>query len=217
MSAPELVFDGPDYVHGRDRKRLAKQHEAIRDLMLDGVPRTLAEIEAETGYPPASISAQLRHLRKERFGSFNVRKRHRGDASLGLYEYWIDPEPVRTRSRGTTHTALCASPLPPRDASAPVETGRGVFHGATDRRHRGDGAEPHSGPAGSNRYSKRGAGLEPFSPHIAGSKDPVRGTLYRGAAPVVGPKCGCGTINPCPSGKHCAAPGHRRCGCEVRS
>jgi hypothetical protein len=55
--------------------------------MADGRWRTLAEIEAATGDPQASISAQLRHLRKRRFGSSVVERRPRGDRSAGLYEY----------------------------------------------------------------------------------------------------------------------------------
>jgi hypothetical protein len=57
--------------------------------MLDECWRTLDEIAAVTGDPTASISAQLRHLRKPRFGSYIVKKRRRGDLSLGLYEYQV--------------------------------------------------------------------------------------------------------------------------------
>ncbi len=50
---------------------------------------TLTEIAGVTGDPAASISAQLRHLRKARFGGHTVNKRHRGPASAGLYEYQL--------------------------------------------------------------------------------------------------------------------------------
>lgn len=83
----EPRFNGSDYVRRRDNPRLVRQHERIRDLMLDGRWRTLDEIATATGDPAASISAQLRHLRKKRFGSFIVDKRHRGDDARGLYEY----------------------------------------------------------------------------------------------------------------------------------
>lgn len=82
-------FDGDDYVPKRDDPRLTRQHIRIRDLMLDGVWRTLGEIAAVTGDPEASISAQLRHLRKPRFGALTVQKRHRGNGAVGLYEYRI--------------------------------------------------------------------------------------------------------------------------------
>jgi hypothetical protein len=80
-------FNGPTYDEGFDRARLARQHERIRDLMIDGVWRTLDEIADITGDPAASISAQLRHLRKPRFGGWTVEKRSRMDRARGLYEY----------------------------------------------------------------------------------------------------------------------------------
>lgn len=87
-------FDGADYVPERDDPRLTSQLGRIKSLMLDGEWRTLATIESITGDPPASISAQLRHLRKPRFGAYNVERRHLGG---GLYEYRV-LEP-RTRYR----------------------------------------------------------------------------------------------------------------------
>lgn len=80
-------FNGPAYRAADDHSRLTKQHERIRDLMRDAAWRTLAEIAATTGDHEASISAQLRHLRKVRFGSWVVEKRRRGAESRGLYEY----------------------------------------------------------------------------------------------------------------------------------
>ena len=82
QGAPHL--NGPDYVPPRDDHRLTRQHERIFGLMRDGVWRSLAEIEAATGDPPASVSAQLRHLRKPRFGGHTVAKRYAGD---GLFLY----------------------------------------------------------------------------------------------------------------------------------
>lgn len=83
-------FAGPAYSSVIDGIRLQKQHERIRDLMLDGKWRTLSEIAKATGDHEASISAQLRHLRKPRFGSYRVDKRRRLRAS-GLYEYHLEP------------------------------------------------------------------------------------------------------------------------------
>ncbi len=82
-------FNGPAYDHDKDQARLTGQIERIRDLMLDGRWRTLPEIEAATGDPQASISAQLRHLRKRRFGSHTVEKRRRGGDGSGLWEYRV--------------------------------------------------------------------------------------------------------------------------------
>lgn len=55
--------------------------------MIDGKFRTLSEIARETGDPEASISAQLRHLKKPRFGSYIIEKQRRGDRNQGLFEY----------------------------------------------------------------------------------------------------------------------------------
>ena len=87
-SAP-VVFDGPDYSHGRDDVRLAGQIKRVYTVMSDGQWRTLGEIEDLTNDPQASISAQLRHLRKARFGGHTVNKRHRGEPKHGLYEYQL--------------------------------------------------------------------------------------------------------------------------------
>ena len=57
--------------------------------MHDGRWRTLDEIASTTGDPPASISAQLRHLRKRRFGAHVVERQARGDRSHGLWEYRV--------------------------------------------------------------------------------------------------------------------------------
>lgn len=61
--------------------QLRKQREVIRDVMLSAGQcatwLTLDELAKLTHYPPASISAQLRHLRKPRFGGYEVVKRCR--------------------------------------------------------------------------------------------------------------------------------------------
>jgi hypothetical protein len=84
-----MRFNGPDYDVDLDRERLSRQHERIRDLMIDGAWRTLQDIADITGDPPASVSAQLRHLRKKRFGAWTVSKRRRGEAGVGLFEYRV--------------------------------------------------------------------------------------------------------------------------------
>ncbi len=89
------LFDGSDYVPSLDRERLAGQIRRVYDLMIDGVWRTLREIEDSTGDPAASISAQLRHLRKDKFGAHLVNKNRRGNPGSGVWEYQlIDPKKV---------------------------------------------------------------------------------------------------------------------------
>jgi hypothetical protein len=80
-------FDGATFEREFDASRLKGQIKRIYDLMIDGQWRTLSEIQSRTGDPAASISAQLRNLRKPRFGAFVIDKRSKGDRSRGLFEY----------------------------------------------------------------------------------------------------------------------------------
>lgn len=82
-----LRFDGADTP--ADDKRLAGQIERVATVMRDGVWRTLDELAQAAHAPAASVSAQLRNLRKERFGAHTVNKRRRGVAEAGLYEYQL--------------------------------------------------------------------------------------------------------------------------------
>lgn len=82
-------FNGSDYEPEFDNERLTGQLKRVYEAMINGQWRTLGEIEAITGDPQASISAQLRHLRKPRFGSHIVNKRPRGDRHNGLFEYQL--------------------------------------------------------------------------------------------------------------------------------
>lgn len=80
-------FPGASEKNMRSReRRLSTQFDVILELMSGQDWLTLAEIEEATGYPPASISAQLRHMRKEQFGGHTVNKRHLED---GLFEYQV--------------------------------------------------------------------------------------------------------------------------------
>jgi len=68
-----------------DATRPKRQRRPQREILLE-VMRiaahyetwvTLEELAGKTKFPPASISAQLRHLRKERFGGWKVERRRR--------------------------------------------------------------------------------------------------------------------------------------------
>ena len=89
--AAQPHFAGNDYRPGFDQERLTGQIRRVFDSMKDGRWRTLGEIAAVTGDPEASISAQLRHLRKPRFGQWIVEKQARGERAVGLYEYRLLP------------------------------------------------------------------------------------------------------------------------------
>lgn len=83
----ELRFNGADYVPSRDNLRLGSQLQRVFALVADSKWRSLQEMSDLTGDPQASISAQLRHLRKPRFGSWNVERKYMGD---GLYLYRLN-------------------------------------------------------------------------------------------------------------------------------
>jgi hypothetical protein len=84
-----MRFDGHDYKPERDDSRLTGQLLRIWDIVKDREWRTLNEISLLTGDPEASISAQLRHLRKPRFGGHKVEKKY---INNGLYQYRVLPQ-----------------------------------------------------------------------------------------------------------------------------
>ena len=84
-----MRFDGSDYDHERDSERLKTQLQIIEDFMDSNGYKTLQQIADATGFPAASVSAQLRNLRKARFGARTVEKKH---IKNGLYSYRLLPK-----------------------------------------------------------------------------------------------------------------------------
>ena len=81
---PLFNFDGDDYVKERDQERLSSQIIRVFELMKDGRWRTLDQIRKRLGVPQASASAQLRNLRKKRFGEHTIARRYLVN---GIYQY----------------------------------------------------------------------------------------------------------------------------------
>lgn len=81
-------FAGSDYQPMRDDVRLTGQLLRVWELMRHGAWLSLTQIASRTGDPEASVSAQLRHLRKPRFGANTVEKVYVGN---GLYRYRVTP------------------------------------------------------------------------------------------------------------------------------
>jgi len=94
----EPVFDGSTYSPKRDSRRLWTALRAVQDLMGDGEWRTLRNIQWELVHKSgvalpkyalkvseAGISARLRDLRKEKFGSHTIERRRINGG--GLWEY----------------------------------------------------------------------------------------------------------------------------------
>ena len=84
--SPRKAFDGKTYKPSRDYTRLKTQLEAVHELMTDGRWRTLDTIKGLCGGSDASVSARLRDLRKPKYGSLVVERRHRIG---GIWEYRV--------------------------------------------------------------------------------------------------------------------------------
>ena len=82
-----LRFDGDDYKHRRDSNRLTGQLLRIWDAIKDGEWITLEELAIKSDSPAASASAQLRNLRKERFGSHVIDRERMNN---GGYKYRLN-------------------------------------------------------------------------------------------------------------------------------
>lgn len=79
-------FDGACYSPEYDLDRLTTQLDRLKQLMSDGKWRTLGEIAKAINAPEASVSAQLRNLRKARFGGYTVSHMR---VSGGLWSYRV--------------------------------------------------------------------------------------------------------------------------------
>ncbi len=93
---------GASYDARLDGARLRTQHDVIRNIMISagecGAWLTLREIAYLTHYGEASISAQLRHLRKPVFGGYVLEKRRRESPEKGIWEYRVRrPDPPLQR------------------------------------------------------------------------------------------------------------------------
>lgn len=69
------------------RKPIVGQTLRVYQALSAGAWLTLPELHRITGDPVASISAQIRHLRKPEFGGHTIDRRRRGIDARGLFEY----------------------------------------------------------------------------------------------------------------------------------
>jgi transcriptional antiterminator len=82
-------FDGDDYDSDRDKERLTKQRDKIRMYMEGRNYLTVKEVAEVLNYPENSVSAQMRNLRKEKFGGRIVHREYFGN---GLYKFKLMPK-----------------------------------------------------------------------------------------------------------------------------
>ena len=81
-----FLFDG---FERRPSRKMTKQYLRVFNLMKDAKWRTLRGISAEADAPEASVSARLRDMRKERFGSHKV-ERERGEGGTHTYRLIVN-------------------------------------------------------------------------------------------------------------------------------
>ena len=82
-------FDGDDYVSSRDKPRLTQQIHQVRMYMENNNWLSVKQISDDLNFPEPSVSAQIRNLRKEKFGNRIVERRYQGN---GLYEFKLMPK-----------------------------------------------------------------------------------------------------------------------------
>ena len=82
-------FDGDDYVSRRDKPRLTLQIHQVRMYMENNDWLSVKQISDDLNFPEASVSAQIRNLRKEKFGNRIGERRYQGN---GLYEFKLMPK-----------------------------------------------------------------------------------------------------------------------------
>jgi hypothetical protein len=87
MKDKVLIFDGETYDPVFDKERLKIQLGRVFLTIMDRQWWTLRELSKVTGAPEASVSARLRDLRKERFGSHLIERRAREERARGWFEY----------------------------------------------------------------------------------------------------------------------------------
>jgi hypothetical protein len=108
--------------------RLASQREVLRDVLLSatacGSWLTLRELSQLTQFGEASISAQLRHLRKPKYGSYLVEKRVRRGVVLREVEHGAIWEyRLRRESSVGAQLNLLSTPAPQNAAAAITASG----------------------------------------------------------------------------------------------
>jgi hypothetical protein len=112
----------------RERTLAPSQREVLRDVLLSarecGSWLTLRELSQLTQYGEASISAQLRHLRKPKYGSHVVEKRVRHDSVVrevehgATWEYRLSKRITVGAQRSWTSKVLPTNSLPVHTAAA---------------------------------------------------------------------------------------------------
>jgi len=101
LALKDAEFDGDDYQPDRDKERLTGQIKRVFRHIQDGKWYTVEKIANTTGDPQTSVSAQIRNLRKPKFGAHEIDRQYLGS---GLYEYrMIAPTPTEQSDMAKTN------------------------------------------------------------------------------------------------------------------
>ena len=90
LSMNKHIFSGADYQPELDFKPLMDQFNRIKSLMMDGRARTVDEIISAIRVPGKidganAVQAQLRNMRKPKFGGYNVVRNRRNGTRESEY------------------------------------------------------------------------------------------------------------------------------------
>ncbi len=130
---------------------LRTQREAVRNAMLEAAKLhawlTLSELARRTRYGEASISAQLRHLRKPQYGGFVLQKRCREQGTIDIgygrgpvWEYKLSRKPRISFGVRKLASALTAAITP---ADQPLVTARPETRRPFEAQDKRDRRTPH--------------------------------------------------------------------------
>ena len=107
-------FDGKFCDIPKDHLRLSRQFERVRDYMSDHQFHSVQEVAQALNIPENSASAQIRNLRKARFGARVIETQRCTDT--GLFKYRMKPLPPTPKIDWGKRTI---GPLEPR---GPLQT-----------------------------------------------------------------------------------------------
>lgn len=85
------MFDGWTYDPELDHDRLSTQLRRVLAVMVDGQWHTLSELADKAQGSEAGVSARLRDLRKEKFGSWDVERERLEPGKRGRFAYRLIP------------------------------------------------------------------------------------------------------------------------------
>jgi hypothetical protein len=108
---PSMGYAGTGVSLPEDYPWLTDQMRCIYEVMRDGQWRKPSEITAITGIRETSVQAQLRNMRLERFGAYDVPMRRAEDPRGGRHEWRVGPKGSGNPERHACPRALDAERL----------------------------------------------------------------------------------------------------------